>query len=38
MPRRIRVFPILLFLVVIPIVIPHTGSAFAQPGQAADSR
>jgi hypothetical protein len=37
MRRRIRVIPIPLILLVIPIVIPHTGALLAQPGQAADS-
>jgi len=37
MRRRIRVIPIPLILLVIPIVIPHTGALLAQPSQAADS-
>ncbi|HJU87575.1 MAG TPA: tetratricopeptide repeat protein [Gemmatimonadota bacterium] len=37
MRRRIRVFPIPLFLLVIPIVLPHPGPLLAQPSRAADS-
>lgn len=37
MRRRLRVFPIPLFLLVIPIVLPHTGRLIAQPRPVADS-